>query len=248
MHILNRFYIFYQIKNPRSKFLYRIIEALMHILFLTEVIWWKYLLNRHKRYHLLKERLFILSDIAEVCCVPENEKNKNIGNLVLLAIDKDKDGQYLVSAIDIVKKVSKAYPWTLIYQYIGETETLIEYFARPKNENKILEKIKIIFVCTVLFGGAMTAIMSFHSDAQMPAVFQNMYRIFFGVEASKPYIIYIPYSIGLAAGIIIFFNHFGMKKISRDPTPIEVEMTTYAKESADSIIDRLGKEKNNGNN
>lgn len=200
-----------------------------------------------QKISLTERKAVILSDIAEVCCIPENGKDKNIGNLVLLEIDKNKDGQYLVSAIDIVKKVSKAYPDADI-QYIGETETLIEYFARPKNENKILEKIKIIFVCTVLFGGAMTAIMSFHSDAQMPAVFQNMYRIFFGVEASKPYIIYIPYSIGLAAGIIIFFNHFGMKKISRDPTPIEVEMTTYAKESADSIIDRLGKEKNNGNN
>ena len=130
----------------------------------------------------------------------------------------------------------------------GRIDFVYTVDVEVKNENKILEKIKIIFVCTVLFGGAMTAIMSFHSDAQMPAVFQNMYRIFFGVEASKPYIIYIPYSIGLAAGIIIFFNHFGMKKISRDPTPIEVEMTTYAKESVDSIIDRLGKEKNNGNN
>ena len=94
----------------------------------------------------------------------------------------------------------------------------------------------------------MTAIMSFHSDAQIPTVFQNMYKIFFGVESSKPYVIYIPYSIGLAVGIIVFFNHVGMKKISRDPTPIEVEMTTYENESAESIIDRLGKEKKNGNN
>lgn len=92
----------------------------------------------------------------------------------------------------------------------------------------------------------MTAIMSFHSDAQMPAVFQNMYRIFFGIEATKPYIIYIPYSIGLAVGIIVFFNHFGLKKITEDPTPIEVEMTTYEKESDESVIDRLEKEKNNG--
>ena len=91
-----------------------------------------------QKISLTERKAVILSDIAEVCCVPENEKNKNIGNLVLLAIDKDKDGQYLVSAIDIVKKVSKAYPDADI-QYIGETETLIEYFARPKNENKILK-------------------------------------------------------------------------------------------------------------
>ena len=73
-----------------------------------------------QKISLTERKSVILSDIAEVCCVPENEKNKNIGNLVLLEIDKNKDGQYLVSAIDIVKKVSKAYPDADI-QYIGET-------------------------------------------------------------------------------------------------------------------------------
>lgn len=91
----------------------------------------------------------------------------------------------------------------------------------------------------------MTAIMSFHSDSQMPAVFQTMYRIFFGVESTKPYIIYVPYSIGLAVGIIVFFNHFMGKSITNDPTPIEVQMSTYEKESTDSVIDRLNKEKEN---
>ncbi len=196
---------------------------------------------------LIEKSKVVLSDIAEICCIPDSNDTETVGNITLLEIEKNKDRQYLISALDVVKKISKKYPDAKI-QCIGETETLIDYLSKPKNENKILEKIKIIFVCTVLFGGAMTAIMSFHSDAQMPAVFQNMYRIFFGVEATKPYIIYIPYSIGLAVGIIAFFNHFGMKKISRDPTPIEVEMTTYEKESADSIINKLGKEKKNGNN
>ena len=149
----------------------------------------------------------------------------------------------MVSAIDMIKKVAEVFPDADI-QCLGETETLIDYYtSKPEKTGGAIEKLKTAFVCIVLFGGAMTAIMSFHSDAQMPAVFQNMYRIFFGIEATKPYIIYIPYSIGLAVGIIVFFNHFGMKKITSDPTPIEVEMTTYEKESADSILDRLDKEK-----
>ncbi len=200
-----------------------------------------------KKVSLTGKSTVALSDVADVCCVPDAENNKKIGNIPVLVIDKDNDRQYLISAIDIVKKVAKVYPEADI-QCLGETETLIDYIAKPEKQNKLLEKIKIIFVCVVLFGGAMTAIMSFHSDAQIPTVFQNMYKIFFGVESSKPYVIYIPYSIGLAVGIIVFFNHVGMKKISRDPTPIEVEMTTYENESAESIIDRLGKEKKNGNN
>ena len=35
------------------------------------------------------------------------------------------------------------------------------------------------------------------------------------------------YSIGLAVGIIVFFNHFSKKKLTKDPTPIEIEMKKY---------------------
>ena len=184
-----------------------------------------------------------LKDVAEICVAGGNEKD--IKDIVLLNIDFDKSSQYMISAIDIIKKVAEVFPDANI-QCLGETETLIDYTSGPEKTGGAIEKLKTAFVCIVLFGGAMTAIMSFHSDAQMPAVFQNMYRIFFGIEATKPYIIYIPYSIGLAVGIIVFFNHFGLKKITEDPTPIEVEMTTYEKESDESVIDRLEKEKNNG--
>ena len=184
-----------------------------------------------------------LKDVAEICVAGGNERD--IKDIVLLNIDFDKSSQYMISAIDIIKKVAEVFPDANI-QCLGETETLIDYTSGPEKTGVAIEKLKTAFVCIVLFGGAMTAIMSFHSDAQMPAVFQNMYRIFFGIEATKPYIIYIPYSIGLAVGIIVFFNHFGLKKITEDPTPIEVEMTTYEKESDESVIDRLEKEKNNG--
>ena len=185
-----------------------------------------------------------LKDVAEICVAGGNERD--IKNIVLLNINSDKSSQYMISAIDIIKKVAEVFPDANI-QCLGETETLIDYYtSKPEKTGGAIEKLKTAFVCIVLFGGAMTAIMSFHSDAQMPAVFQNMYRIFFGIEATKPYIIYIPYSIGLAVGIIVFFNHFGLKKITEDPTPIEVEMTTYEKESDESVIDRLEKEKNNG--
>ncbi|MBQ6833954.1 MAG: stage V sporulation protein AA, partial [Lachnospiraceae bacterium] len=40
-------------------------------------------------------------------------------------------------------------------------------------------------------------------------------------------ILEISYSIGLAFGILVFFNHFASWKLTVDPTPIEVEMRTY---------------------
>ena len=132
-----------------------------------------------------------LKDVAEICVAGGNERD--IKDIVLLNIDFDKSSQYMISAIDIIKKVAEVFPDANI-QCLGETETLIDYYtSKPEKTGGAIEKLKTAFVCIVLFGGAMTAIMSFHSDAQMPAVFQNMYRIFFRHRGDKA--IYNLYSL-----------------------------------------------------
>ena len=101
-------------------------------------------------------------------------------------------------------------------------------------------------MCIVLFAGSATAIMSFHSDAQMATVFENYYYIFFNERVENPAIIDLPYAIGLAVGIVVFFNHLGSKKLTSDPTPIEVELSIYEDDVNTNIIDTLNKEKSNG--
>lgn len=198
-----------------------------------------------KKALIVGKRTVMLKDIAEVYC--QGDKQLNIGDTVVFNVPMDSGKkEYMISAVDIVRAVGQKLPNASINN-LGEMDTVIEYSPTPIKHNKAFDAFKTVFVCIVLFAGAMTAIMSFHSDAQMPVIFQNIYRLFFGIEATKPYILYIPYSIGLAVGIIVFFNHFGGKQITNDPTPIEVEMTTYEKETNDSIIDNLNREKQNGN-
>ena len=46
-------------------------------------------------------------------------------------------------------------------------------------------------------------------------------------------------------GIILFYNHIGKRRITKDPTPIEVEMRLYEKDVNETIIDnaaRMNKE------
>jgi len=193
-----------------------------------------------KKACLTGRKAVMLKDISEVYC--QGSKEQNIGELIVFNIPNDEKMEYVISAIDIIKAIGDKYTSATINN-IGEMDTVIEYSPKPEKINMAWQWIKIAFVSITLFGGAMTAIMSFHSDAQIPDVFSTMYRIFFGIQNDKPYIIFVPYSIGLAAGIIIFFNHFMGRRISDDPTPIEVEMTTYEKEVNDSIIDNLSKEK-----
>ena len=51
------------------------------------------------------------------------------------------------------------------------------------------------------------------------------------------------YSIGLAAGIIIFYNHIGGKRLTSDPTPLEVEMRNYERDVNQAIVETADREK-----
>ena len=50
-------------------------------------------------------------------------------------------------------------------------------------------------------------------------------------------ILELTYSLGLAVGILIFFNHFGKKKLTVDPTPMEVEMRLYENDIQTTLIE-----------
>ncbi len=192
---------------------------------------------------LLEERQIVnLEDISEI--ISTTNISEKLKKEKVLEIPERIKKNYLVSITDIVKLIKKKFPNYSIIN-LGEADTIIEYSPTLVKENKFLKNLRVIFVCIVLFMGAATAIMSFHSDAQIPEVFQNYYKIFFGFEMKNPKIIAVPYSIGLAAGIIIFFNHILGKRILKDPTPIEVEMSQYETDIYNTLVDSIQTEQGN---
>lgn len=184
-----------------------------------------------------------IKDIAEIYA--EKNLKKHIDNIKIANIKENKNKCYIVSVIDVINSIDKALPGNTINN-VGEMDTIIE-FSKQKKKNKLWLYSKLLFVALVLFAGSATAIMSFHSDAQMSTVFENYYYIFFGERIENPAVINLPYALGLAVGIIVFFNHFGNKKLTSDPTPIEVELSVYEDDVNTNIIDTLNKEKNNVN-
>ncbi len=52
----------------------------------------------------------------------------------------------------------------------------------------------------------------------------------------------VAYSLGLALGIIVFFNHIGGRRITKDPTPIEVSMRNYEEDVNKALVDTAGRE------
>ena len=188
-------------------------------------------------------KIVYLKDVGEIW-IP-GQSTASLGNLVVYQVPEDTEKTYLISVIDIIKAITLKFPDATVNN-VGEMDILLTYQKQYKQQNKVWLYSKIVFIALILFTGASTSIMSFHSDAQIPKIFQNYYYMFFGEYNDMPLILAIPYTIGLAIGIILFFNHFSKIYVTKDPTPIEIEMTTYEKEANASIIDALERKKGGG--
>ncbi|WP_352399287.1 stage V sporulation protein AA [Anaerotignum sp.] len=191
-----------------------------------------------EKAQIIERKLVYLKDIAEVYI--GGQTKGDIEGIVVFQITGDKNATYLISVLDVIRAINHQYPDATVSN-VGEMDILVEYHKKAKKESKTLELLKVCIVCIILFAGASTTIMCFHSDTQLPLIFQNYYYMFFGENVDMPAILSVPYTIGLAVGVMVFFNHFSKAKITDDPTPIEIEMTTYEKETNASVVDRLNK-------
>ena len=183
-----------------------------------------------------------IGHVAEV--VATKEVTSKVNKMVLLSPNptQAKKQNFLVSITDMITEIQKTYPNATINN-VGEMDTWVQYLPQKSPDYTWLKWMKIAFVALVLFIGSSTAIMSFHTDGQMPKIFEKYHSIFFGEAKANPNIINIPYSIGLAVGIVVFYNHFMGKKITGDPTPIEVEMELYDRNVTDTMVDALSQAK-----
>ena len=79
--------------------------------------------------------------------------------------------------------------------------------------------------------------MAFHNDIGLTEVFQKFYTQIMGSEKPLFSELEFSYTIGIAAGILVFFNHFGKKKFTVDPTPMEVEMRLYENDIQTTLLE-----------
>ena len=196
-----------------------------------------------EKVQIVQKREVLLRDVAEVFVGGQTAGEAE--KIVVFQIPSDRKKTYLLSVIDLIQALNQKYPDATVSN-VGEMDILVEYLAKPEKKTKVWTAAKVIFVSLILFVGAATTIMCFHTDTQLPLIFQNIYYIFFGENKEMPALLSVPYSIGLGLGIIIFFNHFSKISLTKDPTPIEIEMTTYEKETNASVIDFLGRQKGGG--
>ena len=138
------------------------------------------------------------------------------------------------SVLKVIELIHKNFP-DLDIEPLGEEDFIIEYKGR--STNKVwLEKIKLAAICVITFFGAAFTIMAFNNDISINGVFERFYMQM--VVNQKPQVteLEVCYSIGIALGILIFFNHIGRKKITPDPTPIQVELRKYENDINETFI------------
>ena len=136
----------------------------------------------------------------------------------------------------IIEQITEIYDDAQVIS-IGEPEVLVEYDDNSKN--KILEALKVAAVCILIFFGSAFTIMAFNNDISISGVFEHFYKQIMGVEKPQVSVLEVFYCIGLAVGIILFFNHIGKRKLSDDVTPIQVEMDKHNKDTWNTIIDKV---------
>ncbi len=149
----------------------------------------------------------------------------------------------VISVMKIIQMIHKEYPNYEVVS-LGETDIIVELVKVSKYKNAFIW-IKVALVCFVCFFGTAFTIMAFHNDIGITDVFSRYYYNVTGKETNGVTILELSYTVGLVAGMCIFFNHIGGRRITKDATPIEVEMKIYEDEVNRTVIstaEREGKE------
>lgn len=191
-----------------------------------------------------------IGDVLKVECSNPSVASK-VKTLKLLKFhdtDKKNQNRTSVSILKVIERIHEDYPNADI-QNVGEQDFIVT-LEEQKTAGQFVHWLKTIFVVIITFCGAAFSIMAFNNDVDVTKLFAQVYESLTGAENSGFTILELTYSIGVILGILTFFNHFGKKKFTVDPTPMEVEMRLYENDIQTTIIEdfsRKGKELDVGN-
>lgn len=155
--------------------------------------------------------------------------------LKILKIPDEGKHRYVISILKIIACIHEKYPGVDI-QNMGETDIIVTY-EDQKTAGIALHVVKTVFVALLTFAGSAFAIMAFNNDAAVSDLFGQMYEFVMGTKSDGFSIMEVSYSVGITIGILVFFNHFGKKRFTVDPTPLEVQMRVYENDIQTTLVE-----------
>lgn len=193
----------------------------------------------------VRDKKVMIKDLGQIYCKDE-EIHRAVGRMVIyeFAIEANHHTyRKAISVMDVIEKITDRYPDCQV-ESLGEANVLVG-FDKRKKPAKLVECAKIFLVCLLVFFGAAFTIMAFNNDISIQGVFDLFYLQIMGTKKPTFSELEIAYSVGMAVGIIVFFNHIGRKRITNDMTPIEVEFDKHKKDICEAMLDAAEEEVNN---
>ena len=195
-----------------------------------------------ERYVEVQSEDVFLSDLGSLRCRDKGMAAK-LKTIKVKKFRPQDDKRFVISCVRLIELMEEVCP-EIHVELLGEPDILVERVEVNKHKGW-QQWLKVALVCMVSFFGTAFTIMAYHNDIGINDVFTEVYRMTMGQEPGGLNALEISYSIGLALGIIVFYNHIGGRRLTKDPTPIEVAMRNYEYDVDMALIelaDREGKE------
>lgn len=175
-----------------------------------------------------------LGDIVAMEC-SNKEMIPKLKTLKILKIPDKKKQRMVISILKIIACIHEKYPG-LEVQNMGEQDIIITY-EEQKTPGMVWHVIKTVIVVLITFCGAAFSIMAFNNDVFTSKLFSQIYEFVTGDVSDGFTILEVSYSVGITVGILVFFNHFGKKRFTVDPTPMEVQMRLYENDIQTTLVE-----------
>lgn len=180
-----------------------------------------------------------MSDVGTIRC-SDSVLSARLKALKVHHFGKNDTKRCVISSLKLVELMENECQ-DISVQIVGEPDVLVEWVSTEKHKGW-QQWLKAALVCMVSFFGTAFTIMAYHNDVGINDVFTEVYRMVMNREPQGLNALELSYSIGLAVGIILFFNHVGGRRLTKDPTPIEVSIRQYEEDVDKTLIAQAGRE------
>jgi stage V sporulation protein AA len=184
----------------------------------------------------IQHRDVTLSDLVSMEC-SNKQLLPRLKTMKILKIGEQH--RVVVSILKLIDCVHQQYP-DLDIQNMGEADIIVTY-EDQQTPAKWIHLLKVACITVITFFGAAFSIMAFNNDVSATGLFAQIYEMVTGSPSDGYSILEVTYSVGIAVGILVFFNHFGKRKFSVDPTPMEVQMRLYENDIQTTLVENAAR-------
>lgn len=132
----------------------------------------------------------------------------------------DEKGVWKLTALHCAGTLQQAYPNEDVTMLGPDTCYVHRIHPARRDPTKWLRTLAAFIILVM---GSALGLSWFHSDVDMPAAQMLVYRTLTGEAVQDPLLITVPYCIGVALGVAVFYALPSRKAT----TPLEVKLTTY---------------------